>query len=78
MTLQQAIKKYNLKKQETCFDGEPLPKNYELFIGEKTTEKAKYFYVVDRNGKNDHYILVIQAFYFGENKETMRTYILEN
>ena len=79
MTLQQAIKKYNLIKQEKCFDGEKLPHGYKLYIGEKHTEKVDYFYTADRDlNLSKHYYLVIQAFYKGTNKETTRTYILED
>ena len=79
MTLQQAIKKYNLIKQEKCFDGEKLPNGYELYTGEKHTEKADYFYTVDRDlNLSKRYYLVKQAFYKDQNKETTRTYILED
>lgn len=79
MTLRQAIKKYNLIKQEKCFDGEKLPNGYELYTGEKHTEKANYFYTVDRDlNLSKRYYLVIQAFYKGTNKEITKTYILED
>ena len=79
MTLQQAIKKYNLIKQEKCFDGDKLPNGYELYTSEKETDNAKYYYTVDRDlNLSKHYYLVIQAFYKGTNKEITRTYILEN
>lgn len=79
MTLQQAIKKYNLIKQEKCSDGEKLPNGYELYIGEKRTQKADYFYAVDRDlNLSKRYYLVIQSFYKDQNKETTRTYILED
>ena len=79
MTLETSIKKYNLIKQEKCFDGEKLPNGYELYTGEKHTEKADYFYSVDRDlNASKHFYLTIQAFYKGTNKETTRVYILND
>ena len=79
MTLEQAIKKYNLIKQEKCFDGEKLPNGYELYTGEKRTEKADYFFSADRDLiLNKLFYLSIQAFYKGTNKETTRVYILND
>ena len=79
MTLQQAIKKYKLIKQEKCFDGAKLPNGYELYTSEKHNDKADYYYCVDRDlSFCKHHFLTITTFYKGTNKETLRNYILEN
>lgn len=78
MTVTQAIKKYNLIKQDyNCF-GEKHPSCYQCFTADKETDKAIYHYTLDKDTSFlDAWFLTVQTFYKCQNKETCRVYLIE-
>ncbi len=80
MTLQNAIKRYNLIKQEKDFTGTPYPKNYICYTATKETDKAKYFYCLDSDTDfaPGLYFLTVTTVYKNTNKDYLRTYIIDN
>lgn len=78
MTLQQAIKKYNLIKQEKDFTDAKYPKNYICYFSKKETDKALYYYTADKDMDFcNRFFLTVQTFYKNTNKNTIKIYILE-
>ena len=78
MTITQAIKKYNLIKQDyDCF-GEKHPTWYECFTADKETETASYHYTLDRDKSFiDAWYLTVQTFYKLKNKYSCRVYPID-
>lgn len=67
MTIQNAIKKYNLKRQYIDCFGYKIKDGYTIYHAEKETEKAKYVYHLDNEisvdlGDGKDFILTIERF----------------
>lgn len=78
MTLNQAIKKYDLKREFFDFMGRKFHDGFECYTSKKETEKAIYFYTAERDlGFCDMFFLTIVTYYKTRNQETVKNYILD-
>lgn len=75
MTVTQAIKKYNLKKETADFEGQPFPDGLIMYTGKAENERAYYFYTLTKDESfSGEWFLIANTVYKGKNDDRVRIY----